>query len=488
MSRLEIDENDKQDIMNQFSEFVSEILAESSSGTNFQKKVEENTANSRIEREPDGISLTDESDESSYSDKRNEYANLFIKWGSSTGECASNYFKKLEELERDYPELKNDSVVAQIIDKMPQENVGEKILEKTYSDIEQNMAQADKTYYKTTEDRKPVSQESINNSFGTDSINLNDLSRNIINETDKIIKSEPRDLHEACRKAIQREWADTDKVAYKKNTYESNGKTVEYTMAAQKVDWGRAIADKSKSTEANLEQLRTFVSRQIYDYFGGFNRIVSIVVRSQQLIINNSCYMPLIDPKYLRDASLFPLDTLDYIRSGCLASLFNWKYLKKMSRLVLLDIDDVDFYLNDVASDIGAGRRVGLSTIFNIIPSLETFILNGDIVNSNEQNTEKGRIVKEKIATHKHFINFSDGYRLNIYNGTNGVQNWAVNNLKNFANDRGNRGIFMFSAGLVGRSIVAGTAGVVNLGVHMIGAIGSVIKQAMTDVTTDDFQ
>lgn len=490
-SRLEMSEDSQSRVMNKFCSFVDDVLATSASGTEFQGKVEESVANARIAREPDGVSLIDTSDEVSYNEKRKEYHELYERWGNSTGKEADELADKLIALENEFPELQYDKFTDDIYKNMPPEQAQQKAVDLCKREILENKKQADKAYFKVSEDKKPPTKEQIFNSFGTD-INLNDLGRKIINNTKEMLSREPKAYHEECKKAAQKEWADTDKVAYRKNTYESNGKTVEYTEAAQKVDWGRLIANKSSSVHDNLERLRDFVSRQIFDYFGGFKRITSIVVRSQQLIINNVCYTPIIDPKFVKDASVFPLDSLDYIRNGYIAPLFNWKHLRRMTRLTLLDIDDTNFYLNDIASDIGAGRRAGLTTIFNLIPSLQTFILGGDVVNEDEVNTEQGRKVKEKIAKHKHFMNFSDGYQFNVYNGTNGLQNWTMNNLKNFANNRGNRGIFRFSAGLVGRGVIAGVAGAINLGVHLIGgafkAGKKIIHDATTDVTEEDMQ
>lgn len=495
MSKAYMEETSRERVLTKFNDIVVDMYNKSKSGTDFKGKLEERAAESRIDRNKDGVDLTDNTDSTSFQDKRKAYADLYLRYANSNNDDEANQLlSQITKMEEDYPELQNDKAVDDILAKLSPQQADKAEIKHTAKSIEENKAQADKTYYKTSEDKKPASSNMIEQSFGSGYIDLNNLSEAIKKMTDVLTgKKEDSSLYfEACKKEASKEWVDTDKVAYRKNTYESNGKTVEYTQAAQKVDWGRLISDNAKSTVYNLEQLRTFISRQIYDYYGGFSRIKSIVVRSQQLIINDICYMPLIDRKYLNDASLFPLDTLDYIKNGYIAPLFNWRYLKKMSRLTLLDIDDTNFYISDIASDIGAGRRAGLTTIFNIVPSLEVFILGGDVVKEDEIDTEKGRKVKEKIAKFKHFTNFSDGYKLNVYGGTNGLQNWTVGNLKTYATSRGNKGFIRFSAGLIGRGIMAGIAGTLNLGVHLIGGafhVGShIFMDAITDVEPEDLE
>lgn len=464
-------------VMKNFTRKLMAIYSNSSSGSDFKTNAEKVIAESKIKREPDGVDLSCSSDKESYDNKRREYADLYEKFANATGAEGDEYLKKITALEEKYPELIKDDAVDQILAKVDSQQASHKILQHAYSDLEASKAQADKVYYKTTEDRKPITENAIEQSFGTERISLNDLRSNIIAKFGKNAQAEPKVFHEECKKAAKKEWADTDKIAYRKNSYESNGKTYEYTQAAQKVDWGRAITNKSKSPIDNIEQLRKFISRQIYDYFGGFSRITSIVVRSNQLIVNNVCYMPLVDRALLKDASVFPLDSLEYIKNGYIAPLFNWRYLRKMSRLSLLDIDDVNFYINDVASDIGAGRRAGLSTIFTVVPSLEVFILGGDIVKEEEQNTEKGRVVKEKIARHKHFTNLSDSYKLRLCDCTNTFQNWAVGNLKTYACNKGNKCFLRYVTGILTRSSLVLSSGVINVVTNLATAVIDAIKE-----------
>lgn len=476
----------KERIMNKFQMQIDKMIDESGSAAEFIDKAEEQTANSRIEREPDGVAVMDASDEQSYIDVRAKYEKVLDDYVSGRGD-SDKLLNQITKMESDFPELASDmSPVAKIDNLQPEQAVSIAEVE-----LKGNKEQADAIYYKTPSDKKPATEKVVQESFGSAEPDLAKVSNGILDFL-KSITNPALTYKEACKK--EAEAIDLDKeepIYYKQDSYESGGKTVKFTKAMQHLDWGSVASDSNKSQLHNLETLRMFISRQIYDYFGGWSRITNIVVRSQQLIINNVCYSPMIDEKYVSNPSTFPLDSISYIKNGFIAPLFNWKFLKKMSRLTVLDIDDTAFYLQDVASDIGVGRRAGLSTIFSAVPSLEIFILGGEKVAVDEQNTEQGRKVKEKIAKHKHFFNFSDGYKLNGYKVTNGIQGWAVNNLKNYATNRGSRGILMFSGGILGRTAVVGAFGAVNLATHLVGGAFTFLKEcykdATTPVTKDDF-
>ena len=54
----------------------------------------------------------------------------------------------------------------------------------------------------------------------------------------------------------------------------------------------------------------------------------------------------------------------------------------------------------------------------------------GIVLNSDELNTEKSVEIKKEVAKRKRFTNLMDGYKINICNGTQGLQNYTFNNLK----------------------------------------------------------
>lgn len=300
---------------------------------------------------------------------------------------------------------------------------------------------------------------------------------------------EPQEVHESKQRHAQSPKTDVkpevQKVVYSKDTCESQGQSISYKVAMQKVDWGGVIQNSTKSPEEAIEYITNLVTMLVKKTYGGWNRITEIIVRDQHLIINRSCVQPVLDPKTV-NIELFPLDVVDYIREGAIASLFDWRNLKAMTNLATLDVDDMGFYEINIGGRLKCGRRIGVSTIFNLCKGLETLILAGDVVTRDSLNSEEATVVKKKLATHKRFSLFADGYKLNVMQNTSDLSSWTFNNLKNYANNRGNKNVFWYCGGIIARSAVAGVAGVVNLGTHLIGGIASTIKQAMTPVNPEE--
>lgn len=292
-------------------------------------------------------------------------------------------------------------------------------------------------------------------------------------------------------KAEQKGSEDVEQMSYQRCKCTSGGKTIEYKTATESVDWGNYF--KSAKTEAkdapatNLSLLSDFITAQIERYYGGWGRIKSIIVRSQQLIINNVCYKPAIDQSIIGNADYFPLDIADYLSEGAMAGVFDWGKLRKMTGLTTLDIDDIDFYLTTVLGDLGVGRRGGLTTIFKAVPNLYTFILAGKEIGVDEQHTEKTFSIKRELARHRKFLKFSDGFEINVRKGTNWGWNWSAGNFKRYCENRGNRGLLRFGVGVLGRAALAGTLGILNIASHIGGMFTDFIfRDAITDVSMED--
>lgn len=353
------------------------------------------------------------------------------------------------------------------------------------------LVRADKentNYYRNDAERKPATSQDIKDSFGdSDSYDFDNLEKLIKQKADEM---KLKCIREASQKAAQSKSTDwkSDSIAYTSDSYlDADGNKKTFQKAVEKVNWGSVLSKEAKSPEDAIARLRSFITYSVKEKFGGLNRIKSIVVRGQQLIINDVCYLPVIEPQYLKQ-DIFPVDTVEYIKCGLLAPLFDWGSLKKMPCLSYLDIDDKRLFVESVADDLGIGRRIGVSSIFNVCSNLETFVLGGDHVTRDELNKPEARAMKESVAQAKRFQLWNDGYKLNIYDTTNSFQSYTMKNLKDYATNRGNKGIFRFCCGTMARFGLATGAGLLNLGTHILGGVGKVIKEAMTDVTPDDLK
>ena len=435
---LEISSQDRVDILNEFDAIVSGLVQDCGSVQDFTAKAETVATETAIQYSDDGVNPN------IITPRVQDYYNYIYEGYCNTGGEA--LLKQISDYEKDYSGIQYTGSST----KPPTEAYVNK-------QVAENKAEADKVYYKNSFESQPAVPDSFTS-----------------------------EMQNAFKRAYTKppaEWMDRTDTVFNKSSYESGGSEVSFTQSAQRVDWGRQIDEfGNKNVEDNILSLKALIAKYIDDNIG-FNRITHIAVRSDQMIVNGVCCIPVLEPKYLT-SSVFPLDSLDYIKNGLIAPLFDWSYLKDMPCLTVLDIDSTQFYLTTVASDIGVGRRAGLTTIFKYIKSLETFILNGKDVSVSEQTTEKAREVKEEIAKHKHFMNLGDGYELKsgFLNGTNSFQSWTVNNLKNYANSRGNKSLFHFAGGLVGRTLMA-TVGVgLNLGTHLIGGIINTFRDATNAV------
>ena len=448
---LEMTKEQEKRIMGNFAAQVNALLGNSSSGKEFLTNIETSNNEQVIAREDDGI------DPLSYDYDLDEKLEEYVQ----ETQVSQTMYDGTE---------KSDNII----------NFERLAKAQHKRDEEQNTG-----YFKNSEESKPATQEVIKESF--EDVNLDDLQARIIAQTDDILKRDQPKLHQAKQKAAQSkktEWA-SDNIAYHDSTYSSNGETKQFRKAIQHVNWGEILQKDAKTPAEGLDRLRSYITYNIKKYFGGFNRINTIVVRDQQLIINDVCYMPAIEKKYI-SPQIFPVDTIDYIESGCIASFFNWKYLKEMTNVVLIDIDDTNFYTTIIADDIGVGKRIGVSSLFNICHNLNTLIIGGEPITQEGLHKPESLPIKEKVATSKRFMNFSDGYKINVYANTNGLQNYTFTNLKNYATNRGNKGLFHFCCGTVVRAGLAGIAGAVNLGAHIIGGIKNVLVTATTPVSEND--
>ena len=254
-----------------------------------------------------------------------------------------------------------------------------------------------------------------------------------------------------------------------------------YSIKRNTVDWGKEFASGSEYTVNNLATLRKLISKDIYNKFGGWGSVNELDITGGQLIINQILYVPVIEKQYL---SRLPLDTADYMTGGCIAPLFDFSVLKAMKRLHTFYCDDVNFYLINIGADLGLGRRIGVSSLFDICGNLLTVTLGNETVRREDLNKPESVPIKERLKREKVSVAMSDGYKINVYAGTNGLQNYMFSNLKNYATNRGNKGIIRFCCGTVVRAGLASASGILNLGVHLIGGAVKQGVRMLRDGTT----
>jgi hypothetical protein len=366
-------------------------------------------------------------------------------------------------------------------------------------------------YVKTTEDAKPVQQEDINTQFGQPQIDIDKISKNLETRADYEIfngmgesdykafaermrnltnlnpQPKTKKMREAEAKAAQSHKTEPNygKTCYSKNTCECDGKTIHYQDRAELVNWGSVLNSSSLSPEETVEMLKKMVTKSIRDGYGGFHRITTIIVRDQKLIINNVCFQPVIEKQYLND-KVFPWDLLDYLKSGSIAMLFDWYYLRNMSNLTTLDIDDVGLFTSTIDTDLGCRGRIGASTMFRLCKKLQLLSVGGESVTRENLYKKDSVPIKDTIARGHRSHNLLAGFKLNVCENTGRFQDYTFNNLTTYATNRGDKGLLRFCGGTVVRAGLTLGATVVNFGTHLVKGIKDIITDSTTPVTEED--
>lgn len=284
-----------------------------------------------------------------------------------------------------------------------------------------------------------------------------------------------------------------DKTMYKKDTVMMNGKETKFTRVKETPNWSidfqECLTNDDKAR--NFDQLRIKITDAIFNYYGGFTRMNTIIVRNYQLIINGVCYMPVFSNSMLEK---FPFDVADYVREGCLAPLLDWGYLTKMTSLKILSFDTIEFVMTYVSEDLGAGRVFSPIGLFSICKNLEILEIDGEVVTyplENEKTVKRVQRIEDNAKSCSRFNRVYDVYTDNVCNKFfGGARRWTFNNLVNYANNRGNKNIFMYTGGIISRGIVSGAAGTLELGARTVGGITKgvvgLFKRAVSEVHRKD--
>lgn len=296
--------------------------------------------------------------------------------------------------------------------------------------------------------------------------------------------TDSKSFKESLKKAVSSQstaWAEQE-IPGEAGVANINGRSFRYRLGKKLVGWGKNLLNDPEAVRQNLDIVRQMVSEGIENYYGGWSKISDLVITGGQLIINGEMYVPVIEEGY---SPRLPLDVSDHLKGGCIAPLFDYGYLKKMSNLTRFVCDDRDFYEIHVGADLGLGRGIGVSSLFRICRHLTTLTLGRDTVTRAGLYSRESVPIKKKLNITKRFINHMDGYKLNVFAGTNGLQSYMFSNLCNYAVNRGNKGLIRFCCGTMVRAGLAVTSGVLNLGVHVVGSAcktaAGVICEAVRD-------
>lgn len=301
---------------------------------------------------------------------------------------------------------------------------------------------------------------------------------------DFLEQEEIEDFHRQAYESTENEEQINPERVYRRNTTKLGKRIIKYSRPKMKADWKFDFIDSLGESDCmnNLEMLSEEITQGVFRAFGNSSRISTIYVDSGMLIVNNVCYAPDLD--FPEDVIRgFPMDTWGYLESGCLAYFFDWGYLEHLHGLRVLAFDDSNFVLTCVADGVGLGRKFGISSLFRICPDLQELYIEGEQVGCDGKpiynNNSK---VNRKMNRNIRLNNILDGFNLDIYGGTNGLQNFFANSTMDYIRNRGNKNLFRYGMGVVARAGATAGAFGLNLGTHVVGGtlktIGSLMKDA----------
>lgn len=149
-----------------------------------------------------------------------------------------------------------------------------------------------------------------------------------------------------------------------------------------------------------------------------------------------------------------PSNVADDIRSGRLASYFNWRLLPR-SGVVALKVDSSRFVFNEISEGMGYSKNFNVQELFEDLPRLQKFVVGNEEytrarVNSIARNQEEDMFYQPRKA--------EQAYRLSqAWLGRNRISSWQR------ANDiwkRKDLGTFRKVLGSTGNAAIAGASGV----------------------------
>jgi len=227
-------------------------------------------------------------------------------------------------------------------------------------------------------------------------------------------------------------------------------------VGKEKLNYRPYFGELSLGTDvANFDNLRKSLTEDVGRAFNGWGRIRRIDVVGEQLIVNNVLYAPTLSPDIL---SLLPLDARSYVQGGCFASLFDWSALRSMTGIYSLSFDDASFFVTVVSSDLGLGRRAGISSLFRICRSLDIITICGESVSRDELYTPKSYDAKMRVGKARLYADKTDFFYMSCHSKES-LKDICMDSIRRVMHSRSSKFIKFLGIGAIGAAgLVLGTA------------------------------
>lgn len=290
-----------------------------------------------------------------------------------------------------------------------------------------------------------------------------------------------------CKTAIIRE-----------NDWKDLTKSLDETLLDEKS--GR---DKGYCNMYNSIMIRRLVTHYAIKQFGGTKRITSIYVKDLNLYINDTLLMYKGELFSESSKKKVPRDIEPYLRNGMLAPFFDWGIFYngincggRPTSLRYLSFDSTKYLADYLAPDLASLNTCKRQDIvqspygfmnptlyFGLFKNLLSVTIEGTDFTRQEweehkydDKYSKTKKLKYGMKREKRRLNLLDGYKLDIYAGTNGFQKFGISSFTNYIHNRGNKGFVRFALGSASRFVLAGAGILTNFTSHLIGGIYHTLK------------
>lgn len=284
---------------------------------------------------------------------------------------------------------------------------------------------------------------------------------------------------------------------------EEDWKDLTNALDTELIDEETSGKNKGYCNMYNSIMLRRLITHYVIKQFGSTKKINSIYVKDLHLYVNDTLVLyqgNLFSPNSIKRV---PKDVLPYFKNGMLAPFFDWGIFYKgihcggrPLNLRELYFDDAKYLSNYFAADISDLRECKKKEVvqspysfmnpdmyFTLFKNLLSVTIQEETFNrkewdeiKNDEENQKVQDLKGKMKREKRRLNLLDGYKLDVYAGTNGFQSFGISSFTNYVKNRGNKGFLRFALGSSMRFVFAGAGIITNLATHLIGGIYHSLK------------
>lgn len=281
-------------------------------------------------------------------------------------------------------------------------------------------------------------------------------------------------------------------VLYDSQSIQIGGKVVELRQATRSFESIPGFGG-SDDLEGNFKAVVDFITAQVRKDFGGWDKVRSIAVSGDYLIINRIMYTPEFGLNHDKYTQSLPIDLSGLFDESAYARFFNWAKLGQMVNLSSLSFDDASFFAQEIAPYFSARKTSEIEMLFKRMPRMQELVLGSDVITRSEleggskdlKAGGSGGNVMKVVRKEKLRNRLLTGFKLDVVGGSDSIRSFTSDSLKNYAKNRGDKGLLRYGGGILARSGLAFAGLVQNFGCHLIRNIKNIVTGNEETVPVD---